>query len=310
MIETVKRYLPPRVKRVIRSALSGPLVRWLPNLLEERERVRLFGPMAPLVPAERDMFDGPPRLDAFKANGEEFLEIYKSVCGLRLDEIMLDVGSGIGRKTLGLTGYFGPTARYEAMELVPAGVKWCSDRYSPQFPNFRFQLIDVRNEHYNPTGRYKPSEFRFPFDDDTFTFVTLGSVFTHMLPNDLSHYMAEIHRVMARGGRCLITYFLLNDESRLLVAGGRSAQDLRFGTGVYRAVSEEKPEDSIGYDEPWLMEQYQKIGLTVNNVYYGSWCDRAKHLELSRSRACDEGLAYGLHSSPAGGRLTSNQPRW
>jgi hypothetical protein len=83
---------------------------------------------------------------------------------------------------------------------------------------------------------------------------------------------------MARGGRCLITYFLLNDESRPLIAAGRSTPDLRFGAGVYRAVSKEKPEDAIGYDEPWLMEQYHRIGLTVKNVYYGSWCDRAKHL--------------------------------
>jgi ubiquinone/menaquinone biosynthesis C-methylase UbiE len=277
-METVKRYLPAPVKRVIKSTLSGPLVRWVQNILEERKRVRLFGPMAPLVPAEWDMFEGPSRLDKFKANGEEFLEIYKSVCGLQPDEIMLDVGSGIGRKTLGLTGYFGPTARYEAIELVPAGVKWCSERYTPRFPNFRFQLIDVYNKDLNPTGRYKPSEFRFPFDDDTFTFVMLGSVFTHLLPNDLSHYLAEIHRVMARGGRCLITYFLLNDESRPLMAAGRSTPDLRFGAGVYRAVSEEQPEDAIGYDEPWLMEQYHRIGLTVKNVYYGSWCDRAKHL--------------------------------
>jgi Methyltransferase domain len=199
-METVKRYLPAPVKRVIKSTLSGPLVRWVQNILEERKRVRLFGPMAPLVPAEWDMFEGPSRLDKFKANGEEFLEIYKSVCGLQPDEIMLDVGSGIGRKTLGLTGYFGPTARYEAIELVPAGVKWCSERYTPRFPNFRFQLIDVYNKDLNPTGRYKPSEFRFPFDDDTFTFVMLGSVFTHLLPNDLSHYLAEIHRLWQEVG--------------------------------------------------------------------------------------------------------------
>jgi hypothetical protein len=143
MMETVKRYLPAPVKRVIKSTLPGPLVRWLQNYLEERKRVRLFGRMAPLVPAERDMFEGPSGLDNFKAHGEEFLEIYKSVCGLRPDEIMLDVGSDIGRKTLPLTGYFGPAARYEAIELVPAGVKWCSERYTPRFPNFRFQLIDV-----------------------------------------------------------------------------------------------------------------------------------------------------------------------
>jgi hypothetical protein len=42
-------------------------------------------------------------MDAFKKNGEEFLEIYQKLCGLKPDERVLDVGSGIGRKTLPLT---------------------------------------------------------------------------------------------------------------------------------------------------------------------------------------------------------------
>jgi hypothetical protein len=39
------------------------------------------------------MFEGPQGLPVFKANGEEFLTIYKDICDLRADEKVLDVGS-------------------------------------------------------------------------------------------------------------------------------------------------------------------------------------------------------------------------
>ena len=53
---------------------------------------------------------------------------------------------------------------------------------------FRFQQIDVSTELYNKEGRYQASEYRFPFPDDSFDFVMLGSVFTHMLPEDVANY--------------------------------------------------------------------------------------------------------------------------
>ena len=37
----------------------------------------------------------------------------------------------------------------------------------------------------------------------------LTSVFTHMLPEDVEHYLDELARVLKPGGRTLITWFLL-----------------------------------------------------------------------------------------------------
>src|SRR3954453_15389201 len=76
------------------------------------KRALLFGSLAPLVPPVDRMFDGPPTLADFKANGEQFLKIYKEVCGLKPDEKMLDVGCVIGRKTLPLTRFFNGRAVY------------------------------------------------------------------------------------------------------------------------------------------------------------------------------------------------------
>src|SRR5262249_30998923 len=156
------------------------------------------------------------------ANGEEFLHIYRTICDLQPDERMLDVDSGIGRKTIQLTRYFDERASYDDIDITAAGVDWCARTITPRFSRFRFPRIDVYNLLYNPTGTCLPSEYRFPFDDASFTFVMLGSVFTHMLPDDAAHYLAEIARVLRPDERCLISYFLFNDESRALVESGKS----------------------------------------------------------------------------------------
>ena len=47
----------------------------------------------------------------------------------------------------------------------------------------------------------KASEYTFPYEDGEFDVVVLTSVFTHMLPDDVAHYLDEIARVLKPGGR-------------------------------------------------------------------------------------------------------------
>jgi len=219
------------------------------------------------------MFDGNADLDEFKANGEEFLRIYRDVCGLRRDERMLDVGSGIGRKTIPLTQFFDASAVYEGIDVSAAGVEWCTRTITSRYANFRFQLIDVRNDLYNPTGWCEPAEYRFPFDDASFTFVMLGSVFTHMQTAAVARYLSEVARVLA-SGRCLISWFLLNDESRRLLAAGRSTLPFGDERDGCATISPEVPERAIAFDEELVRSLYARAGLTIQRVDHGSWCGR------------------------------------
>lgn len=255
-----------------------PLKRKFKEIQEDRLRSRLFGSLAPLVPPVACMYDGPPGLAEFKANGEEFLKIYRENCGLRTDERMLDIGCGTGRKTLPLTQYFDDRAVYEGLDITKQGIDWCREKITPRFPNFHFQQIDVYNKLYNPEGTHKAVEYKFPFPDAAFTFVMLGSVFTHMLPDDLENYLSEISRVMAVGGRCLISYFLLNEESLRHVEAGEGTLDLKYVFDNYRVISLEVPEDAIAFDESWVRNLYEKLGLKIVRLDYGSWCGRRNYL--------------------------------
>jgi SAM-dependent methyltransferase len=263
---------------LIRKLVPRPIKRAIRRQRDARDRKRLFGALAPLVPGVEQMFDGPSTFEEFKANGEEFLDIYRTICGLRPDERMLDVGSGIGRKTIQLTRYFDERAAYDGIDVTAAGVEWCARTITPRFPNFRFRQIDVFNKLYNPSGTRQPAEYRFPFADASFTFVMLGSVFTHMLPDDAAHYLAEIARVLKPGGRCLISYFLFNDEARALVEQGRSTLDFHVVRDRYATVDPDVPENAIALDETFIMALYSQLGLSVRRMERGSWCGREQFL--------------------------------
>jgi SAM-dependent methyltransferase len=236
---------------------------------------RALGRTDPLVPPTRLMFDGPRSPWAFRANGYEFLRHFIELGGLRPEHRVLDVGSGIGRKVLPLTAYLSERGGYEGFDINPVGVRWCQERVTPRYPNFRFQLADVHNRHYNPGGRYRAAEYRFPYDDATFDFVFLGSVFTHMVPDEVANYLGQIARVLRPGGRCLATFFLLDEEARRGLAAGRSAYDFAHGRDGWAVVDPGNPEFAVAYDEARALELIDASGLRlVPPIHHGTWSGR------------------------------------
>ena len=177
------------------------------------------------VSRRRDRLTPPRRLDFvghsdFAATGDEFLGHFIGLGGLQPSEAVLDVGCGIGRMALPLTGYLSQAGRYDGFDIVRANVGWCRRAITPRFPNFRFRHADVFNREYNPLGKLRGRDYRFPYPDRSFDFAVLTSVFTHLLPDEVAHYLAELGRVLRPGGRCLATVYLLNEESSRLVDAG------------------------------------------------------------------------------------------
>ena len=238
-----------------------------------------FGRHAELVPPVDLMHDVPQSYKEFKQNGEEFLRYYIELCGLQPDEKILDVGSGIGRKTLPLVDYLNERGSYDGLELVKSAVEWCTEKYTSKYPNFRFQHIDVYNAHYNPEGKYQASEYRFPFGDEEFDLVVLNSVFTHMLPAEVENYLREVARVLKPGGRCLISFFLLNEESIELLEQDKGIIVLPHEQGPVRMQSREKPEEAIGFTVEHVLALYERCGLEIKDpIRYGYWCGRDEYL--------------------------------
>jgi SAM-dependent methyltransferase len=207
----------------------------------------------------------------FTQVGQALVEYFVSQGGLQPHWSVLDVGCGIGRVAVPLTKHLLPSARYEGFDIVPDGIAWCAHNITPRYPNFTFQLVDVYNGRYNPTGELTAGELRFPYEAGTFDFVCLTSVFTHMLPDDVDHYVSEIGRVLKPGGRCVATFRLLNDESLAGVGTGRRGLDLDHDFGTYRVRKADTPEGVVAHREDCVIDMFQRHGLAVRHIDYGKW---------------------------------------
>lgn len=229
----------------------------------------------------RDTLRPPPTLmfiggGDYEAVGNEFLAHFRTLGGLEPHHRVLDVGCGIGRMAVPLTRYLTPEGSYDGFDIVPHGIAWCRRRISRRFPNFRFELAPIRNSDYNPEGALTATQYAFPYADRAFDFVFMTSVFTHMLPDEVDHYLRETARVLAPGGRCFITWFLLNRESRDLIGEGKSTLPFLHVLGDCLSTDATVREQAIAYDEERVRGMYAACGFVCRApIAYGSWCGRA-----------------------------------
>ncbi len=243
---------------------------WL-RFLDARDLVT--GQQDPLVPPRSSIFIG---AGDFRATGEAFLHHFIDIGHLSPDDTVLDVGCGIGRMAVPLTTYLSPSSAYHGIDIVPKGITWCRRHITARYPNFHFHHANVINRHYNPSGAVPAAAFRFPSVDDTFSFVLVTSVFTHMLPGDMDHYLDEIARATKSGGTLFATFFLLNDESvRLMNAGnGNIVFDHRV-SHLCSAADPDDPEGAVAYEEHAVRSMLEAHGFLVPQPpWYGSWCGR------------------------------------
>lgn len=268
VLRSVHHSLPPSLARlseqtiiVARSFRDQPLKR------------RVFGEKACFVPPLYLMQDGARDFREFEQNGLDAFRRFLAV-GLRPTDRILDIGSGIGRKTLPLLDYL-TTGSYEGIDPVAKQVRWCTERITSRYPKFRFQQVDVWSKLYNPSGKIKPSEYKFPFSDAEFDFVIMGSVFTHMFPRDVDHYISEVSRVLKPGGRGWITFFLLDEESLTAITAGLSKLNLIHEVELCsRADNPNHLETAVAHPKQVVLGMFAHHDIQAEIAEYGSWCGR------------------------------------
>ena len=96
-----------------------------------------------------------------------------------------------------------------------------------------------------------------------------------MLPCDLENYLSEISRVLKPSETCLISFFLLNEESERLIRAGRSTLDFKYQIEGCLTTDNNNPEAVIAYKQEIVESLFQKYDLKIiPPVRYGSWCER------------------------------------
>lgn len=217
-------------------------------------------------------------LGDFVETSFSFLALFRLVAGLRRDETILDAGCGIGRMAFALGHYLGDRASYRGFDVSKDFVERAAVRFR-QKENFNFQHVDIFNKMYNPNGKLQAANFPFPFPDNTFSFVFLTSVFTHMLTADVTNYLREIRRVVRSDGRCFATFFIIDDEAERLIDEGRSTIALTHHLPDGCIVENtDVPENAVGYREKDLRTMVESAGMRIAQVHRGQWPGRANFL--------------------------------
>lgn len=212
----------------------------------------------------------------YRAIGAEFLAHFVRHAGLAPTERVLDLGCGIGRMAVPLTQYLAETAQYEGLDVDAAAIAWCTRAITPGYPQFSFRHLDVAHPLYNPGGTLAAERVALPFAAASFDVVLLVSLLTHLDLPMLRRYAAEVARVLAPGGRCFATAFLLNGPARAGVATGAarpSFPDRPDETVLY--ADPEAPLAAVAYDEDTLLAAFLGAGLRRRRpAAYGAWSGR------------------------------------
>ncbi len=261
MLRKIYYLLPPAARFWVRRLVYWPL-----DVSDA-----LLGRRDPMVPPRGMIFTGS---GDFKKQGLKIAGYLEQEAGLQAHHSVLDVGSGIGRMAVALTDILSEQGRYEGFDVVKKGVLWSQKHISSRYPNFHFRYIDLGNDLYK-SSHNNAADFTFPYEEDQFDCVVVISVFTHMLPEEVSRYLKEISRVMKSGGQCLATFFILNEDSKSLM---QQQQHFNFPheRGHYRLMSERVQSANVAFEEEYLKKVIKEAGLRIKRNFPGYWCGRDK----------------------------------
>ena len=220
------------------------------------------------MPPRGRRFDG---AEAFQRVGQEMVAFFRDLGGLTTEDRVLDLGCGIGRIAIPLTSFLAPTTRYVGLDINRDDIDWCQKNLSKRYSNFDFVHVDVHSKEYHPEGKATAEDYRLPFDDGSFDFVCAISLFTHLTEAAASNYSSEISRVLSPGGRCFLTFFLINAESREAVEADRTQLKFQHLEGDSYVHDPGNPEGAIAFEELAVTSALSRLGLDVAPPFYGFW---------------------------------------
>ena len=250
-----------------------PRSTYLRNELLANEISRSLSAKDPIFPAREDIRKIGPinTLREFKELGIQSLKVLMHYTSIRPDSSVLDIGCGYGRLAIPLTRFLSKQGSYAGIDVMDDAIADCRRRICPGNGNFRFEHVDVHNGLYNHDASLAVDEALRIFDNGEFDLVFMFSVFTHMMPDDVASYLAQIRRALKPGGQLLTTFFILSAYSRTAIERGSTRRSFSHPRDSVFVDDENNPESAVAYPEDLLEQLVTASGLRHEHTFYGQW---------------------------------------
>jgi SAM-dependent methyltransferase len=150
-------------------------------------------------------------VDTFDYISKGHLDLVRYFIGVQPSDHVVEIGCGIGCDAIPLSKII-TSGSYLGIDVQKASIDWCSANITQLHPNFIFRHFDVQEPWYNPDGKLSMNECKIPADAESIDKIILQSVFTHMRPSEIAHYLGEFRRCLKPGGAVYATFFIVTDE--------------------------------------------------------------------------------------------------
>ncbi len=266
MIDARPLPVDPRFPGIMSRALKRLLVRSLDPLDTVVRRINGKGSQPPL---HLRWEVGPLR--GFESAAAEYRLYLQIFGGMRPDSHLLDIGCGCGQMALELAGHMSREGAYEGWDINAEAIRWCEKAIAGRDPRFTFRVLNVRNGLYKPYDGEDAASFRLP-SGSRFDLILLKSVLTHMLRDEVANYLRQIPGLLATGGRCIASFFLLNDRQRSWEGRGENRIAFHHFRDGMAAANPAVPEAIVAYEESDVLALLHDSGLRLAQpVIAGGW---------------------------------------
>ncbi|CAG0993379.1 MAG: class I SAM-dependent methyltransferase [Rhizobiaceae bacterium] len=200
-------------------------------------------------------------------------QIERHIGPVRATDNVVEIGCACGRDAIPLVSVL-THGTYLGTDTQKPQIKWCTETITARHPDFTFIHHDIHDTLHNPEGTLHAKDIYLPSADKSVDLILLYSVFTHMMGDEIAHYLREFRRILKPTGRVFATCFLVNQPILDVIrASEKPSWNLRFphvfGNGYIN--SDKEPRGAVAFDEDVFFRMVEENGLALEKVLWGQW---------------------------------------